>query len=160
MELSIDHNSDRNKQIDKFESIMLENFPQVEAPVRNFFGGGVYVREMTAYKGSIVTSLIHRTEHLFIVSKGKLNVSVDNGEVVTIEAPYIGLTKPGTRRVAYVVEECTWSTIHRTDIVPKDDSEEAIEEAVNLIGEQIIEPHVNSELGGYLKNNKLLNTLK
>lgn len=102
---------------------------------------------------------VHKTEHIFIVSKGSLLVSMDDGSELLIEAPYTGITKPNTRRAAYVISDLVWSTIHVTDIKPENDSEEAVEEAVKLIGEQIIEPHENYVLKGILKNNVLLNNI-
>jgi len=155
----IDHKSERNKRIDEFEATIINEIGLGEAPVRHIFSEGVYVREMTAYAGSFITSLIHKTEHIFIVSKGSLLVSMDDGDDLFIEAPYIGITKPNTRRAAYVVSDLVWSTIHVTDIKPTDDTEEAIEEAVKLIGEQIIEPHENYVLGGILKNNVIVNNI-
>lgn len=159
-ELVIDHNSKRNKQIDQFEADILQNFGKGEATYRHFFSGGMYAREMTIKAGQFITSLIHKTEHLFIVSKGKLLVSVDDGESVEIEAPYMGITKPGTRRAAYVLKDVVWSTIHRTDIKPVGDSEEDVLKAVELIKQEIIEPHENSILGGVLVNNVLTKTIK
>ena len=150
-----DHNSDRNRKIDEFEATIINEIGLGEAPVRHIFSDGVYVREMTAYAGSFITSQVHRTEHIFIVSKGSLLVSMDDGTELLIEAPYTGITKPNTRRAAYVISDLVWSTIHVTDIKPLDDSQEAVEEAVKLIGEQIIEPHENYVLQGVLKNNEL-----
>lgn len=154
-----DHNSDRNRKIDEFEATIINEIGLGEAPVRHIFSDGVYVREMTAYAGSFITSQVHKTEHIFIVSKGSLLVSMDDGTELLIEAPYTGITKPNTRRAAYVISDLVWSTIHVTDIKPLDDSEEAVEEAVKLIGEQIIEPHENYVLKGILKNNVLLNNI-
>ena len=37
---------------------------------------------------------IHKTEFVFVVSKGKLMVSMDEGEEFIIEAPYLGISKP------------------------------------------------------------------
>ena len=154
-----DHNSDRNRKIDEFEATIINEIGLGEAPVRHIFSDGVYVREMTAYAGSFITSQVHRTEHIFIVSKGSLLVSMDDGTELLIEAPYTGITKPNTRRAAYVISDLVWSTIHVTDIKPLDDSEEAVEEAVKLIGEQIIEPHENYVLQGVLKNNELTKSI-
>lgn len=154
-----DHKSERNRKIDEFEATILNEIGVGEAPIRHIFSEGVYVREMTAYAGSFITSQVHKTEHIFIVSKGSLLVSMDDGSELVIEAPYTGITKPNTRRAAYVISDLVWSTIHVTDIKPENDSEEAVEEAVRLIGEQIIEPHENYVLGGILKNNELTKSI-
>lgn len=77
-------------------------------------------------KGTLLTSKIHKTEHPFIVSKGKVSVWLDEGEEVLIEAPYCGITLPNTRRVLYIHEDCIWTTIHATDKTTPEEVEEEI----------------------------------
>ena len=84
-------------------------------------------------KDSVITSKIHKTEHPFIVSKGVVSVSIDAGEWQLIEAPYSGITKPGTRRILWVHEDTIWTTIHAN---PDNENENEIEE-------RIIEKHEN-----------------
>lgn len=126
---------ERNNQVDEFEHLLLSTFEPIDAPIRNFFTEGLYAREMSVPAGSWITSKIHKTEFIFVVSKGKLIVSMDNGEEVEIEAPYTGISKPYSRRVAYVVEDCIWTTFHAN---PDNETEAQIEE-------RIIEKH-NNEL--------------
>lgn len=84
-----------------------------EMPVRHTFTPGIYSREITMPAGSILTSKIHKTEHQFVVSRGRCSV-FDGAGFVTIEAPYHGVTKPGTRRLLVVHEETVWTTFHAT----------------------------------------------
>jgi hypothetical protein len=99
-------------RIDELEAAMVANFEQVNCPVTHLFTEGMYTREIFMPKGSLVTSKIHKTEHPFVLSKGKLLVSIDKGEWVEMEAPYTGITKAGTRRVAYILEDTVWTTFH------------------------------------------------
>jgi len=100
--------------IDELEAAMLENFDAVECPINDHFAEGIYGREMLAPKGTLITSKIHKTEHLFILLKGKIAIHLQNGEEVILEAPYIGVTKAGTRRVGYVMEDVSWAfNVHR-----------------------------------------------
>lgn len=99
-------------RIDELEAAMVENFEQIECPVTHLFTEGMYTREIFMPKGSLVTSKIHKTEHPYVLSKGKLLVSVDKGEWVELEAPHTGITKAGTRRVAYILEDVIWTTFH------------------------------------------------
>lgn len=65
--------------------------------------------------------------------KGKVAVAnVDTGETVVYEAPFVGVTKPNTRRVLNVIEETVWATSHVTE-----------ETDVEKIGEQILEQRDN-----------------
>jgi len=88
--------------------------------------------------GTLVTSKIHKTNHPFVLSKGKVSVKIDNGEWVTMEAPFSDTTKIGTRRILYIWEDAIWSTFH----VNLDNTTD-LEEIEN----RILEPHTNSVIG-------------
>lgn len=145
-------------RIDELEAALLSNFEPLDCPLKHRFTPGMYIREIFMPKGAVVTSLIHKTTHPFFILQGKVSVYSENDGEQLLEAPFVGVTRPGTRRVLYILEDCVWATCHPTDIQPKDDSEEAVLEAVNLIGGQIIEPHENEFLGGVIKNNVLTET--
>ncbi len=102
----------RNERIDELESVMLSNFAGIDCPITNYFTKDMYAREMFAPAESLLTSMIHKTEHFFILLKGKISVWDDEGEEKIIEAPFIGITKEGTRRVAYTHTDIIWATFH------------------------------------------------
>ena len=77
--------------------------------------------------GALVLSEVHRTEHPFVVLRGRLREMLGDGTGRGIQAPYRGVTKPGTRRLLLVEEETEWTTFHAT---PLTDPEE--------IGRQIL----------------------
>lgn len=129
--------------IDHFEAEMLERFPIVECPLRHIFTDGLYTREITMPAGSLVTSKIHKTEHPFVVPRGTVSVWTDNEGEVLIKAPFVGITKPGTRRVLFVHEETVWLTFHADPSNCKD---------VDQIEERIIEKHSNPLLPDEVKN--------
>ena len=83
-------------------------------PVKHTFVDGAYVREITMPKGTTLTSKIHKIEHPFFVMSGKCSVITDE-KVEFIEAPYWGVTKPGTKRILQIHEETVWITVHVTD---------------------------------------------
>jgi hypothetical protein len=97
--------------LDQLEVTMMQ-LPAAECPVVHRFTPGLYIREITMPAGSLITSKIHKTEHPFTVSKGRVSVLTDLNEWQEIEAPYTGITKPGTRRVLYVHEDTVWTTYH------------------------------------------------
>jgi hypothetical protein len=84
-------------------------------PVRHIFTPGLYARELTIPKGGVLTSEIHKWEHPFVVSQGCLTVYGDGVDPVTIHAPYIGITMPGTRRIGFAHEDTIWTTFHVTE---------------------------------------------
>ena len=146
-----------NDKIDEFEGVMMD-YPPIDCPLVHRFVPGMYIREIFMPKGTLVTSLIHKTAHPYFVLKGKVSVFSDNDGEQILEAPYIGITTPGTRRVLYMHENVVWATAHPTEIQPKDESEEALLEAVKLITDEIIEIHENPFLGGIIKNNIITKT--
>jgi len=131
-----------NEKIDELESAMVNNFPLVECPLIHRFTEGLYTREIFMPAGSLITSKIHKTQHQYCVLKGAVSVWIDEGEEQYIEAPYVGITEPGTRRVLYVWEDCIWITSH-----PNPDNEN-----LEQIEERIIEKHDNTLLSDDVKN--------
>jgi hypothetical protein len=136
---------EKDGRIDELEAMMYECFPAIECPVEHKFTEGMYIREIVMPAESLVTSKIHKTEHPYVLSKGKMLVSIDGGEWTLLEAPFTGITKAGTRRIAYVIEDCVWTTFH---LNPNNT------ENVDEIEEMIIEKHDNPLLNN-IKNIEL-----
>lgn len=118
--------------LDALEGYLSSNIQPVEAPVTHRFTPGLYIREIFMPAGTVATTKIHKTEHPYVISKGKVSVYVEGGGIDTIVAPFTGITKPGTRRLIYVHEDTVWTTFH---VTPHTD--------IKLIEADIIEPHVN-----------------
>lgn len=95
-------------------------------PVTHRFTPGLYVREIFMPAGSIITSKVHLTEHPFTVSQGHCWVFTEGGNWQEIRAPYTGITRPGTRRLLFMVRDTVWSTYHVTDKTDVAEIEEEI----------------------------------
>jgi hypothetical protein len=131
----------KDEKIDELESVMADNFEIISCPLNHRFTNGLYVREVFMPAGSLITSKIHKTQHQYFILKGAVSVWIDEGEEIYLEAPYIGVTEPGTRRVLYIWEDCIWATAHPN---PENETVEEIEE-------RIIEKHDNPLLSTELK---------
>jgi len=101
-------------------------------PVVHHFTPGLYCREIHMPAGGVLTSKIHKTEHPFVVSKGHCIVYLNRDEWEDIRAPHFGVTKPGTRRLLFILEDTVWTTFHPTDLTDLLEIEDAL-----------IEPHEN-----------------
>jgi len=102
---------DRNK-VNEAEAIMAK-MPQINLPVNHYFSLGVYARELHIPKGVTLTGKIHKYEQLNILIKGKMKVLV--GSIIKeVEAPFVVVSPPGTKRIAYAMEDCIWITVHGT----------------------------------------------
>lgn len=88
--------------------------------IRHYHAPGLYAREMWMPADCLITGKIHLTEHICILSKGK--VTVVNGEDrVTYEAPATIVCPIGSKRAIYAHEESVWTNFHATEL---DDPEE------------------------------------
>lgn len=137
---------ENDNRIDELEKAIVDNLDLIDCPLVHRFTDGMYIREIFMPKDTIVTSMIHNTNHPYTISKGKVMVTIDNGEWVELEAPYSGITLAGTRRVLYILEDCVWTTYHaieRMKLSYNDLSENEKEEIIEGIIDEIIEPHIN-----------------
>ena len=100
--------------LDVLEKEMFRH-PQVDCPLVHRFTDGMYIREMLMPAGTLVTTVVHKTHHPFVITKGKVSVW-NNGQVEHLEAPHVGITKPGTRRLIVIHEDTTWITFHATTL--------------------------------------------
>jgi len=151
----IRENDDR---LDELEVAMLENCEPVHCLTTHMFTDGMYIREIFMPAGSLITSKVHKTEHPYIVSYGKVAVSIDSNDWIEITAPYTNITKPGTRRVLYIIEDCIWTTFHRVDDMKSeynDLNDDEKENIVKEIEEKILEPHINYLTGTDIKTEYL-----
>lgn len=92
---------------------------QANFDTRHHFVPGVYVRELVIPKDVLLTGKIHKTEHLCILSQGKVSVWTDEG-MKTLEAPAIVHSMPGIKRVLYAHEDSTWINVHHNPTDEKD----------------------------------------
>ncbi len=102
--------SDPRSKIIAIEAEMRKQPQLVIEPV-HYFAHGLYAREITIPKGTLLTGKIHLFEHLNIISKGDISVMTDEG-IKRIVAPATIISKPGIKRVGYAHEETVWTTIH------------------------------------------------
>jgi len=83
-------------------------------PIRHFFMDGVYVREMTMLKDTMVIGAIHKHLHMCFLLTGKITVSNET-EVVDHIAPCIIVSTPGVKRVLYAHEDSIWINAHKNE---------------------------------------------
>ncbi len=101
------------EKVTLFENEMKKE-KQIDLKVNHHFSKDVYARELFIPKGVILTGHIHKYENLNIMTKGDMSVLVGE-EVKRIKAPFIVVSPPGTKRIAYAHEDTIWITIHGTD---------------------------------------------
>lgn len=126
------------EEIDVLE-LKLKEIGEDNCPLIHRFTPGLYSRTIYMEKDMLIVSKIHKTEHQFVVLQGIASVWTEEEGWIVIEAPYSGITKPGTRRVLAIAADCIWQTFHPTTVVPEGDSQEEILKAVDKVEDMIIE---------------------
>jgi len=80
-------------------------------PLTHSFSDGVYIREMSMLKGSIVIGKIHNKSHTWFLMKGKIKVATEDS-VVTYSAPTYVNAKAGAKRVIAAIEDSVFVNVH------------------------------------------------
>lgn len=101
------------QKVERLEREIAQTEP-VDCPVVHHFAPGLYAREMTIPAGTILTGAVHKTEHLSIISAGRILVTTDDG-VKEICAPYTFVSKAGAKRAGVALETTVWTTLHVTE---------------------------------------------
>lgn len=106
--------SPEHQQLDELERRMLASgAPVIDLPLIHRFTPGLYMREIFMPAGTLLTSKIHMTEHPFVILTGRVSVRIiETGVTEHFTAPHVGVTRPGTRRLLYIHEDCRWITFH------------------------------------------------
>ena len=113
------------EKVEELQQIVLENLPddvdvadggnKVVYPsatkYNHYFSDGLYVREMFCKKDYFGFTVIHNTANPLFLMKGKVAFSSEDG-VDELTAPMFILTKPGTKRVCYWLEDSVIVTVH------------------------------------------------
>jgi hypothetical protein len=118
-------------KLDRLEGALREADPtsnerhEDTCPLKHIFTPGLYCREIYMPAGVVIVSKMHKTEHVFIISKGKVLVVTENDKKF-LQAPHTGITKPGTKRALYIVEDTIWTTVHPIESQDLEEIEEAL----------------------------------
>lgn len=130
-ELTIKEVSKKNEGINSLEKFMLDELPMALEGLEHVHTPGLYGRKWSADAGTLWVTRQHKVEHQFVILRGAVIVWV-NGEEVLYEVGYNGITKPGTRRILYVLEDVVWMTFHpNPDNLNEDDFVELVTEEHN-----------------------------
>jgi hypothetical protein len=100
-------------RIERLQSEM-EKLPQAHIPTEHTFAPGMYIRTIAIPAGVILVGKIHKTEHIFMLTKGELTVVTEDGEE-RLKAPCQVICRPGLKRAGYAHTDCVCSNVHITE---------------------------------------------
>lgn len=92
----------------------LKAVPQVDCPIRHHFAPGVYAREITIPKGTVLVGAVHKRDNLVVLSAGRLRLVTEDG-TVEIAAPHTRVCKAGAKNAAVALEDSVWTNFFATD---------------------------------------------
>tara|TARA_R110000751_G_scaffold79121_2_gene159565 strand:+ start:16010 stop:16540 length:531 start_codon:yes stop_codon:yes gene_type:complete len=81
-------------------------------PLKHSFSDGIYVREITIPKGTLLVGKIHKHDHPNFLLKGEVVVYTEQNGEERLKAPCSMISTGGTKRALYAVTELVWTTIH------------------------------------------------
>jgi hypothetical protein len=99
--------------LERAEAHMLPHVQPVTF-LRHHFAPGIYVREIWMPRSAMILGHRHKTDHLNIITQGKVLVRMD-GRLEMITAgplPYTVRSGAGVRKALYIIEDTTWMTVH------------------------------------------------
>lgn len=89
----------------------LLKLPQVDMPVEHAFCNGLYARTMHIPAGTIATGAVHKDESFFVVRKGTLIVTTDDGSA-QVGPGFMSVTRANTKRAVIALTEVEVTTFH------------------------------------------------
>lgn len=91
----------------------MREMPQAQLETAHAWADGMYCRTLFRSAGTLIVGKVHKKEHFYIVAKGKVQVAMDD-DVKEYEAGTVIVSKPGTKRAVYALEDSVCMTVHRT----------------------------------------------
>ena len=128
-------------RIEKLEA-RLQSVPQVDCSVRHYFAPGMYAREISIPKGTVITGAVHKRQNLAILSQGVIVLATEKGPV-TIAAPHTLTVSPGGKNAAVALEDAVWTNFFATD---ETDPDKLVEILTESTADQLIGGPKNAQL--------------
>ena len=109
------------EQIQGLQNFLVENADEVNVvthqnsqlfPLEHTFADGIYVRQMTMDKDSLVVGAIHNHLHVWFLMSGHITVATEDDNVEYIAPCYV-LATPGTKRVIHANKDSVFVNVHK-----------------------------------------------
>jgi hypothetical protein len=125
--------------IDKLQD-EVSKLPQYEPVTDHYFADGMYCRRVWRPAGVLVVGRVHKKEHFYAITKGKVAI-YGMGETRIAVAGEVIVSSPGTKRAVMALEDSVCMTVHRTwtkdlDAIEKELLEDA-PESMYTVGNKV-----------------------
>lgn len=101
----------------------LKKLPQVDnsdLSLKEYISGGMYCREITIPKGTLITGRIYKFDHIEIMIRGRIDILSADGGLKHYDGYNVIEALAGKRQAGYAYEDTVWLTVNR---VPNIDTE-------------------------------------
>lgn len=112
-------------EFEKFIKSLPESLGEDPFPLYHTFADGLYSREIHLPAGHVLVGKLHRHESMVYMLKGRVLVADENGSRELI-GPVHFVSKPGVKRVGYVLDDVVWIDIHATKATTIKEAEKEI----------------------------------
>lgn len=104
----------RREKIRQFEDA-IKGMEQVEhlTELKHAFLDGAYFRQISIPAGIALTGKIHSGSTINMLTRGKFAIVTEYDEQI-IEAPFMYISEPGTKKACYTLEDCIFINCHTT----------------------------------------------
>jgi len=113
------------QEIQDAENVLL-SMPQIEPPIKHYFGDGVYGREMFLAAGHAFTGAVHLTNHINVLAQGTMLIKTSTSDAEKIEAPHVFECTPNTKKMGFAVTDCVFINFIGTDLKDVDEIERTV----------------------------------
>lgn len=86
----------------------------------------LYGRRIVVPTGVVFTTKVHKSDHIAVCLRGHIRIMGENGEMIDVVAPDVFITRKGTQRFIYVLDEVEWLTVHACEEQDIDRVEKAL----------------------------------
>lgn len=100
-------------RVETLQARMME-LPQVTLQTDHYHADGMYARVLHRAKDVLIVGKVHKREHFYIVTKGRVMVTNGDGQPAEYKAGDVIVSKPGTKRAVLALEDSICMTVHRT----------------------------------------------
>jgi len=90
----------------------LLTLPQVNIPVEHAFCNGIYARTVHIPAYTVLTGAVHKDESFFVVRKGYLIVTTDDGSAIQVGPGFMCVTRANTKRAGIALTDVDVTTFH------------------------------------------------
>ena len=80
----------------------------------HYYGEGVYARSLFIPAGTVVVGKIHKQDRVNIIAQGRCTF-IDEWQKKTVDAPYVGEFKAGSKTAVFAHTDTVWVTCIGTD---------------------------------------------